>query len=1013
MKSFKYSLIASALLLAGCGVELQETETVDTPQISQEEKRANSLNNTETFYAFPANGQSDVAVNSSVLLAFSHQLDDYESIELKLTDSTGSVVEVVETRLAAHAPAEDDITERSFADYAHSVTFKPTSALKPGEIYTVSYAIKLIDENNTGNDFTASNETTFTTRIATNGSDFALDVNGLFPSADLPFTTFTSLRLRLTNEVNTDTLIAGETFKFQKVGTTEQVAGELIAKGRYLTFDPANDLEDDASYELIITDAVKDIAGNSFSPVNRTFVAAYAGVRSYSTMNVTDNQGIDVASPYSGESFNAVTIQSVLIGNKDTTYVKADLITELANLGKFKGSAPLVIRKGTIMNSSELSVKVGGEFSTGFKTGNIRMTTISDATGFLIENLNSDHKYAPKQLHMLMDVAMTTDGELDENQVFVNGKANGGLSQNIMHLEILGTVRTVGTKMVIDAVGEIDLTILGVDNANAQVSFHMESYTEDTAPEIPADTVSPFLQSAYPGMNTTHFSLGDNINYTYNEPLELASLQNITLTDADNNVVATRVSQDGSAIVIDPVANLASATTYTARGALQDLAGNPAYLQQSFTTPYKTQETRKTSPLVEGMVPGYACALTEANYGADIAGRCAGGFAGGSLPGEDNKPEDKKFNIFSLQEDREIFIAFSQQLDEASLVLGNSCDTGSFRVEIVNTSGTCLETVPGVMSYKNKILTFAPYENWKDQGDNIYRYSLMSAQNVGKGGVDCGNGSAICSDAGYPLQTTLLMGAEDQGGPDIRMPFRAAPADNLVFNPLMMPTTDTNRDYRWSDNDEAVYDGNFARLSLSKFDGGITKAKLGCDYEETCGADKSTTYISGFMPTEVGEYDPIHDRIPVKIHAQTLTSSDVYVKTTVISILPEPVPTGTMVMRPLYPVIDGKTTVPEGYITKDSEGKLKFSIYLEVYMDSPYMEPPLNSKHNLHSELIELYLEGPVTFLDDGRMNIQLSNTNKIDLDVVIETLDIIDSYMTMSILPGTMSLNQISLPMK
>jgi hypothetical protein len=190
MKSFKYSLIASALLLAGCGTELQETETVDTPQISQEEKRENSLNNTETFYAFPANGQSDVAVNSSVLLSFSHQLDDYESIELKLTDSTGTVVEVVEARLADRAVAEDDITETSFKDYAHSVAFKPTSALKSGETYTVNYAIKLIDDNNTGNDFTVTDETTFTTRIATNGSAFALDVNGLFPSADLPFTLY-------------------------------------------------------------------------------------------------------------------------------------------------------------------------------------------------------------------------------------------------------------------------------------------------------------------------------------------------------------------------------------------------------------------------------------------------------------------------------------------------------------------------------------------------------------------------------------------------------------------------------------------------------------------------------------------------------------------------------------------------------------------------------------------------------------------------------------------------------
>lgn len=1001
MKLFKYSLIASALSLAGCGVELQETETVDTPQVTQEEKRANSLNNTETFYAFPANGQSDVAVNSSVLLSFSHPLDDYESIYLQLTDSTGAVVEVVETRLADSAVAEDEATEESFKNYAHSVAFKPTSALKAGETYTVNYAIKLIDEKNNGSDFTATDETTFTTRIAADSAEFALDTDGLFPSADLPFTTFTSLRLRLTNEVNTDTLIAGDTFKFQKVGSNEQVAGSLIAKGRYITFDPANDLEDDASYELIITDAVKDTAGNSFSPVSRTFVAAYAGVRSYSTMNVTDNQGVDVASPYSGESFNAVTIQSTLIGNKDTTYVKADLITELANLGQFKGSAPLVIRKGTIMNSTELSVNVGGEFPAGFKTGNIRMTTISDATGYLIDNVNSDHKYAPKQLRLLMDVAMTTDGELDENGVFKNGMANGALSQNIMHLEILGTVRTVGTKMIIDAIGEIDLAILGVENANAQVSFHMESYTGDTAPTLPVDTISPFLQSAYPDVNTAHFSLGDNINYTYNEPLELTSLQNITLTDADNNVIATRISQDGSAIVIDPVANLASATTYTVRGQLRDLAGNPAYLQQSFSTPYKTQETRATAPLVEGTVPGYTCALTEANYGADIAGRCAGGL-----------DSDDKFNIFSLQEDRDIFIAFSQQLDEASLVLGNSCDTGSFRVEIVNTSGTCLETVPGTMSYKNKILTFTPHENWQEQGDNLYRYSLISGQNVGKGGVDCSNGSAICSEAGYPLQTSMLMGAEDQGGPDIRIPFRAVPADSFVFNPLMMPTTDTNRDYRWTREQESLT-SNFALLKVKEdsFSGLLSDAQTGCAIGTSCSEDNSKTFISAFMPTEVGEYDPINNRIPVKIHAQQMISSDVYVAAKLAGIINSDVPTGTMIMRPRYPVVNGKSVVPTGYIIwNEEEQRLNFKIDLEVYMDSPHMHVTLDLSHNLHSYGIEMNLQGPIEFLGDGRMMISLANKNNIEIGVKIGGES---AGMTLELVPGAVQLQQISMPMK
>ncbi|MFT5806030.1 MAG: hypothetical protein ACI9LG_000274 [Moritella dasanensis] len=1002
----KNGLIASAISLAGCGVELQENDKVEEVVLTAEEnraglaeRRAQSLFDAHEFYSFPANGQADVAVNTSVLLSFSHPLDRFVAHEFALTDSDGTVIDVTSV----------EVTEGSFATdsnnpQANGLAFKPAQTLKAGELYTVTYAVGLINEADGDNELTAERTAqdplTFTTRLAKDSANFALDSNGFFPSDDLPFTTFTTLRLRMTNDIDTKTLVAGDTFKFQRVGTSEQVSGDLIAKGRYVTFDPAVDLDIDASYELIVSNGVKDNAGNSFAGLEKTFTVMDSGEHAFKPMNVTVNDN-NQASPYSGALTNAVTIKSVLIGGNDTTYVDSDLVTELANLGSFDDAAPLVIRKGSILNSSSLTVKVGGEFPTGFDTGNIRMTNISDATGYLINNNSSGHKYAPKQLHLFMDVAMTTDGYDEDGKL--NGKANGGLSQNIMHLELMGTVRTEGTEMIIDAVSEIDLKILGVDNANAQVSFHMESYTEAETPEPAVDVQSPQFQSAYPAENITHFSLGDNVTVTYNEPLELSSLQNLVLKDENGDVVETFISQDGSSIVIDPIASLSSATEYTITGSIKDLAGNPAYVQQTFTTPYKAQALRQTSPMVEGTVPGYTCALVDANYANDIAGRCDGGLA-----------DDDKFNIFSLQADRDIFIAFSQPIDKASLVLGDSCDTGSFRVEIVNSAGVCQSTVPGVMKYDNKILTFSPTNNWQDQGDNVYQYSLISQENATKVDVDCTNGSAICSDAGYALQATLLKesSAEDQGGPDIRIPFRAAPVDKFVFNPLMMPTTDSNRDYRWNEGQETLT-SNYAKLRVQEgsFGGLLTAAQTGCAIGSSCDENYSKTFISAFMPTEVGEYDAINNRIPVTIHAQQMISSDVYVQAKLIGIIDSDTPTGTMIMRPRYPVIDGKTVVPTGYIiwNEDTE-QLNFIIELDVYMDSPNMHVTLDLSHNLHSYPITMDLQGPIEFLDDGRMEISLSNKNNINIDVSIGGGS---ATMTLELVPGAVSLRQISLPMK
>ena len=127
------------------------------------------------------------------------------------------------------------------------------------------------------------------------------------------------------------------------------------------------------------------------------------------------------------------------------------------------------------------------------------------------------------------------------------------------------------------------------------------------------------------------------------------------------------------------------------------------------------------------------------------------------------------------------------------------------------------------------------------------------------------------------------------------------------------------------------------------------------------------------------------------------------------------VPTATMVMRPKYPVVNGKTEVPTGYIIwNEEEGRLNFKIDLDIYMDNPFMSVLGGLvSHNLHSYPIKAKLQGPLTFLDDGRMNIELSNLNQIELDVKLDIIGAGIAGMVLAIEPGDMSLQQISQPMK
>ncbi|SQD80395.1 hypothetical protein [Moritella yayanosii] len=120
------------------------------------------------------------------------------------------------------------------------------------------------------------------------------------------------------------------------------------------------------------------------------------------------------------------------------------------------------------------------------------------------------------------------------------------------------------------------------------------------------------------------------------------------------------------------------------------------------------------------------------------------------------------------------------------------------------------------------------------------------------------------------------------------------------------------------------------------------------------------------MPTEVGAYDAENNRIPVKIHAEQLISSSVNIAAMLglfnQGFIPFDVPTATMVMRPLYPVVNGKTEVPTGYIIwNEEEGRLNFKIDLDIYMDNPFMSVLGGIvSHNLHSYPITAHLQRAV-----------------------------------------------------
>jgi len=611
--------------------------------------------------------------------------------------------------------------------------------------------------------------------------------------------------------------------------------------------------------------------------------------------------------------------------------------------------------------------------------------------GYLTENdILTPHK--KRRLTMLMDTSMIAE----------NPKANGALSQDLLNVTLTGIAGFSGSILTVDAVGDIQVELLGLETASSTATFFLEAYADqDNAPMKEIDSSKPVLQHWIPGDHVDRFQLSDSILLTFNEGLATHNLADeIQLTKASGEIIETRIRQDGSVVIIDPAALLEAGTDYEVHVSnfVTDMAGNsidqPMVL--SFTTQVVDQQAL-AAPVLSSVYPGYNCRFTDPDYVNDIAGRCSGGLE-----------SDDKFTIFTLPSNRNIHIEFSQPMDLATIELGTECGAGNFRVEKIDESRNCLAGVDGSLDMSAKGFTFTPTEGWEE--GTLYRYTLYSAKESSCNGAD----NVPCSIYGLPLNPKPLKIKNEnrwEGGNSIHMPFRVTAAEETyVFNPLrQVPTADVNRNFLL-DSSETVITQNASKLAVGGTTGLVQQAVLGCR-EGSCDAQKAI-YVSGSIPTDVGQYDEVNQRIPVYMYPQALMTTTVtmYAKT-ILGWLENPTGPQVMRMRPNYDE-NGKSVPTVGYITWDeSTQQAIITTTMNVYLDAPGLAPKilgLELHTNMHSLPLTIELQGPVKFMEDGRMEITLSNQQTVDIDVVIESF-LGDSDVFLKIPKGELSINMVS----
>ncbi len=976
----------------------------------------------EVFYSYPYDGQRRVSPASPMILRFSHPLTG--GIDgVRLSDAQGKPVALAEARPA---------------DGGRGLVVAPAGPLQPGTRYRL-----VLDglESAAGPLAFPEGALEFETRLSADGPnrqrghEAVLRLREILPDGEsLPFMDFSTLRLRFNQMLDADTLKYGESVSLTQDG--ELVPAILLIKGDAVTVDPRRDLRPGARYTLTLGPSIRGFQGAALAGggLQRSWVARDSRPRTVMVQDTppsSDRGEAPCADPaarrsrLTGEAMNCVPIEAVLLGDGDATQQGGDVFTELAFLPHYPEVSPLRIPRGSLLTGSNVTVKIAGAVPAGIETGDIAVTFLSDASGYLLPNPYSERPEAPRQVRLFLDVAMTAE----------NPEANGALSQTLLQVELVGIAKVEGARLVIDALGVVEPEVLGQETAFGLLSLHTESYPDqNNAPAPIPDTRAPFLQSTMPmaedGLAAT-VQPGDALVLNFSEPLDPQSLEQALSLTREGSDEPFSWSLDGASVVVRPDQPLRPGDTYTlaVSDRATDLAepANPVQpASRTFRLPALVGDP--VAPVLVTTYPGFPCAVDKASWriAEGDHGRCRGGRA-----------DDDHLPVATLPANRPIRVALSQDIDPASVSLGRQCDSGSFRVERVAVDGNgdplatqdgdklkyeCAGAVPGRLETEARTLTFIPDQPW--QPGTAYRYILQSVNRVsGQQPDDCRSGEAICSQAGKRLQTALLEGpAPDWGGPDLEIHFRGAPAVDSVFQALNnLPSADVNANGRFDDG-EPGYGGGEPGVNTTRLEvlGGSTltqNPRLACDTPERCDIQ-----VVGALNSEVigpGEYDDPRteqqERLPavrVGLYPTQILASSVTVKADVLieGGIPIESPTGTQVMRMRYS--DDGGLIP-GWIVATDQGP-EFRADVDLYLDAPYLEAPLGGQHNQHSYPLTMELTGPVTFLPNGRMVINQVNGNVIPISVELtQLLGFLGASIHLQIPAGAVKLQYLGVPLK
>ncbi|MBK7540103.1 MAG: Ig-like domain-containing protein [Myxococcales bacterium] len=958
-------------------------------------------------FTYPRDGQLDVPTASRLIFQLTGEVN--EAALREGCTATGSTVQGSFCVVGPSGPVE--VTPTVLGPRGNIIVAS-AAGLLPGERYQVYLRPTLLAD--AANLPAEAPLVSFRTRQAQTaaGAPRLLAVGGEDPAAFTaggpaprhPVLDRASLRLVFSEALDERTALAAGAVTLRRAGTTAALPATVLAVGQHLVVDPDADLDAGARHELVLT-GLTDRGGTalpattlSFSPVSGP---SYEQVVA---LDLPDAGASPELSELTGAPINSVHKHAPLIGSAELSLLPGTLRAELGDPTAFGGPIPFTVRKGQRLSASELPLRLAGVVGLGYQTGPLRFDLLSDANGWVTRNphrpadVRPDDRDAPLMVELFLDAALTAE----------DATGNALATQTLLGMHLVGLATVAQGQLALEATGAIEVELLGVTRSHADLSLRLRTGATAVIP----NEAPPRVVATSPARGDTQVATDARLQVLLSSAVDAGKLraagQLALMAGTTSIAVDARVA--GAAVVITPRQPLAPATAYSLRlGPMVDAAGQPLTLSPGDPTagtgviPFTTAAApggATVPPQLAAVVPGAPCALTGGS--ATSPGRCVAGRA-----------TDLPYRPFELTADRDIEAWFTQPMSAASLRVGAACNTGAIRVEQLDGAGACVQAVPGELTVRQAGFRFTPLTRWIPGAR--YRVTMIAGTDA-----TC-NAGEVCGANGRPLNTDALADADSEGGAAVVLPFTAAsPAPTTMIPLTALPLADRNGN-GYLDAGEILHPDNQLAVDVVSTSGDVTAAALaGPDCKPALLGNQVCIGVAAALPVTVlpkVESCPITPTgapatgagpcVPVRISAQSVRVTSLTINATakigIVEIDIRNVQTGLMHLRLLEPTAAGAV----GYILDDGNGKPMFVIAVQTLMDAPDLSIPLVD-HDVQSKPVNLVLTGPVTFLPDGRMRVELHNRGNVIIPVHI-TAPLVDGYINLRVPDGTLSLSLVT----